>query len=186
MHTCQGWRQLQLVRHDSKLLKNWKWTNVAWSKHAFDPKPLHTSHGRDIKIYMVSNCESQGMMSLVGIVLLAGLGILQIRLNMMNNFLGFHDKIGAKGHPLAGFNPVQRCTASTTVECFERCHVETLLVAVVVREFIQRQTLVPTISVVHHMNTEHVLQHLVHTLCMTIGLWVISRIVDQVGTQRRR
>jgi hypothetical protein len=41
------------------------------------------------------------MTSHVGIVLLAGLGSLQIGLNTVNNFLSLCDKIGAKGHPLA-------------------------------------------------------------------------------------
>jgi hypothetical protein len=41
---------------------------------------------------------------------------------MMNDFLSLHDKIGAKGHPLARFNSVQRCTALATGKTFERCH----------------------------------------------------------------
>jgi hypothetical protein len=45
MYTHQGWWQLQFVSHGSKLLQNRKQTNVARSKLAFDPKPLHTSHG---------------------------------------------------------------------------------------------------------------------------------------------
>jgi hypothetical protein len=174
MHTHQGWRQIQLVSHGSKLLENQKQTNVARSRLAFDPKPLHTSHGRDTKIHVVSNCKSQGMTSLVGIVLLAGLGSYQIRLNTMNDFLGPRDKIGAKGHPLTRFDPVQRCMASAAIESFERCHLEILLIAVVVRELTQWQALVPTIPIVHHTRTEHVLKHLVHTLYLIIGLWVIS------------
>jgi hypothetical protein len=94
----------------------------------------------------------------------------------MNNFLGFHEKIGSKDHPLARFNPVQRCTTSATIECFERCHLETLLITVVIREFGHWQALIPTILVVHHTCTEHVLKHLVHLLCLTIGLQVISQL----------
>jgi hypothetical protein len=93
---------------------------------------------------------------------------------MMNDFLGLRDKIGVKGHPLARFNPVQRCTTSATIESFERLHLETFLIIVVVRELIQRQTLAPTIPIVHHTCTEHVFQHLVHRLYLTIGLRVIS------------
>jgi hypothetical protein len=125
-------------------------------------------------------------MSLVAIVLLVGLGLsgLQIGMNTMNNFLGLHHKIGAKGHPLARFNPVQRGTTSVVIESFERCHLETRLITVVVRELSQWQTLVPSIMVVHNTRTEHVLTHLVHTLYLIIGLWVIRQTLDQVGTQR--
>jgi hypothetical protein len=120
------------------------------------PKPLHTSHGRDTKIHTVSNCESQGMTSHVGIVLLAGLGGLQIGLNTVNNFLSLCDKIGAKGHPLAWFKPVQRCTTSAAVESFERGHLETFLITIVARELSQWQALVPTVLIVHHTCTEHI------------------------------
>jgi hypothetical protein len=137
-----------------------------------------------MKIHMVSNCESQGKMPLVGIVLLVGPRSLQIGLDTMIDFLSFHDKIRDKGHPLARFNPVDMCMPSTAIENFKRCHLETLLITVVVREFSQWQTLVPTVLIFHHTCTEHILKHLVHTLCLTIDLRVISRTVDQVSTQR--
>jgi hypothetical protein len=56
---------------------------------------------------------------------------------MMNDFLGLCDKIGAKGHPLIRFDPIQRCTALASVESSERCHLETFLIDVVVRELRQ-------------------------------------------------
>jgi hypothetical protein len=86
--------------------KNRKHTNITRNKLVFDPKPLHTSHGRDTKLHMVSHCECQGTTSLVGIVLLVGHGSLQIGLDTMNNFLCLCDKIRAKGYPLTRFNPV--------------------------------------------------------------------------------
>jgi hypothetical protein len=98
---------------------------------------------------MIYNYESLGTTSLVGTVLLAGLGSLQVGLNTMNNFLDLHEKIGAKGHPLARFNPVQRCTTSAVIESFKRCHLETLLIAVVIRELSQWKVLVLTITIVH-------------------------------------
>jgi hypothetical protein len=90
-----------------------------------------------MKIHVVSNNKGQRMTSLVGIVLLVGLDSLQIRLNAMNNFLGLHDKIEAKGHPLARFDLVQRCMALVAVESFKRCHLETFLIVVIVRELRQ-------------------------------------------------
>jgi hypothetical protein len=125
------------------------------------------------------------MTPLVGIVLLARLGSLQDGLNTMNDFLGHRGKIRAKGHPLSRFNPVQRCTTSAIVESFGRCHLETFLIVVVVIELSQWQTLLPLVLIVHHTCMEHVFQHLVHTLCLTISLRVISLTVDQMSTQRR-
>jgi hypothetical protein len=51
-----------------------------------------------------------------------------------------------------------------------------------IRELSQWQTLVQAVLIVHHTRTEHVLQHLVHTRCLTIDLRVISHILDQMST----
>jgi hypothetical protein len=136
--------------------------------------PHHTSQERDTKIYVVSNGKGQWTTPLVGIVLLSRHGSLQVRLNTMYDFLGLCDWIKAKGHPLTRFNPVRRCVASVVIEFFERCHLETLLITVVIREFSQWQALVPTVSVVHHIRTEYILKDLVHSLYLTIGPYVIS------------
>jgi hypothetical protein len=84
---------------------------------------------------VVSNCKGQWTTSLVGIMLMSGLGNLQVGWNTMNDLLVLCDKIRAKGHPLARFNQVQRCAASAATECFEMCHLATLLITIVVREF---------------------------------------------------
>jgi hypothetical protein len=70
------------------------------------------------------------------------------------------------------------------VESFEWFHLETFLIVFVLRELSQWHALVPTVLIVHHTHMEHVFQHLVHMLCLTISLWMISRAVDQVSTQR--
>jgi hypothetical protein len=91
----------------------------------------------------------------------------------MNYFLGLCDKIGGKDHPLTGLNLVQWSAIETTIECFKGCHLETLLVTIVVREFGQWQTLIPTVLVVYHTCSEHILKDLIHSLGLTIGLWVM-------------
>jgi hypothetical protein len=60
------------------------------------------------------------------------------------------------------------------VESFKRCHLENLWIVVVLNEFGQWQALVPTVAIVHHTRTEHILEHMVHTLCLTISLRVKS------------
>jgi hypothetical protein len=62
------------------------------------------------------------------------LGSLQIRLDMMDYFLSLNDKVGAKDHPLARLNLVLWCAIAATIECFKGCHLDTLLVTVVIRE----------------------------------------------------
>jgi hypothetical protein len=94
--------------------------------------------------------------------------------------LSFIDKVRAKDHSLTRLNLAQRCTTSAAKQCFERCRSETLLVIVVVRELSQQQALVPFVLIVQHTSLEHIFKTLVHSFCLTIGLQMISQIVDQM------
>jgi hypothetical protein len=72
-------------------------------------------------------------MSLVGIAFLSSPGGLQVGLNAVDYLLSLSDKVMTKDRPLARLDPVQRCTTSATIQSFEECHSETLLITVVVR-----------------------------------------------------
>jgi hypothetical protein len=111
---------------------------------------------------------------LVGIAFLSSLGSFQIELDAMDYLLGLSDKIWTKDHPLARLDPVHRCMASTNIQCFKGCHSEPLLITVVVRELSQQQTLVPFVMIVQHTSLEHIFKNLIHSLCLTIGLRMIS------------
>jgi hypothetical protein len=138
---------------------------------------------RDTKVHVVTSFELKRPTSLVGITFLLGGDNLQVGLNSMDYLLGLSDKVRAKDRPLAGLNPAQRCTASTTIQCFKMCHFESLLITVVVRELNQRQILAPFILIVQHTSSEHILKNLVRSLHLIIDLWMISRIVDQMHPQ---
>jgi hypothetical protein len=89
-------------------------------------------------------------MSLVGIVPLSGLGNLQIGLDTMNDLLEVYD--------IDDHRVFQKAPSWDSLDNF--C----------VREFIQWQALIPIVLVVHHTCMEHILEHLVHSLCLTNGL----------------
>jgi hypothetical protein len=90
-----------------------------------------------MKVHMVPNLKLKRLASLVGIAFLSGLGSLRVGLDAMDYLLDFCNKIRAKDHPLAELDPVLGCTTSMTIQCFQRRHSETLLIAVVVRELSQ-------------------------------------------------
>jgi hypothetical protein len=90
-----------------------------------------------MKVHMVPNLKLKQLVSLVGIAFLSGLGSLRVGLYAMDYLLGFCNKVRAKDHPLTELDPVLGCTTSMTIQCFERCHSEALLITVVVRELSQ-------------------------------------------------
>jgi hypothetical protein len=52
-------------------------------------------------------------------------------------------------------------------------HLNGALVTVVVSELYQRQELLPTLLLVHHVHAQHVFQGLVRSFCLSVSLWVI-------------
>jgi hypothetical protein len=93
---------------------------------------------------------------------------------MKDYLFGLSDKIWTKDHPFARLDPVQRCTASMAIQCFEGCHSKALLITIVVRELSQRQTLVPFVMIVHHTSLSHIFNDLIHSLHLTINMQMIS------------
>jgi hypothetical protein len=81
----------------------------------------------------------------------------------MNYFLSLSDKVGAKDHPLAGFNLVKWGATAVTIECLKGCHLDVLLVTIIIQELGQRQPFIPIVAVVHHTCSEHMLKNLIHS-----------------------
>jgi hypothetical protein len=101
-----------------------------------------------MKVCTVASFKLKRPTSLVSIAFLSRPSGLQVGLDAVDYFLGLGDKVRDKDHPLARLDLVQRCTTSMAIQGFKGCHSETLLITVVVRELIQRQTLVPFVLIV--------------------------------------
>jgi hypothetical protein len=101
----------------------------------------------------------------------------------MDYLFSLNDKVRAKDHPFTRLNPVHRYTTATAIQSFEGCPSKTFLITVVVRELSQWQTLVPFVQVVQYTSSEHIIKNLIYPLCLTIGLWMISRAVNQMRPQ---
>jgi hypothetical protein len=119
---------------------------------------------------VVTCFELKRLASLVGIAFLAISGSFQIDMDTVDYLFSLNDKIRTKDRPLARLNLVHSCTIVTAIQSFERCHLETLLVTVVVRELSQCHTLVPFVRVVQYTSSEHILKNLIYNLHLTIGL----------------
>jgi hypothetical protein len=119
---------------------------------------------------VVACFELKQLASLVGIAFLAISGSFQIGMDAVDYLFSLNDKIRTKDRPLARLNLVHSCTIATTIQSFERCHLETLLITVVVRELSQCHTLVPFVRVVQYTSSKHILKNLIYNLHLTIGL----------------
>jgi hypothetical protein len=101
----------------------------------------------------------------------------------MEYLFSLNDKVRAKDRPFTRLDPVYRCTAATAIQSFEGCHSKTFLITVVERELSQWQTLVPFVREVQYTSSEHILKNLIYPLCLTIGLRMISCVVNKMHLQ---
>jgi hypothetical protein len=92
---------------------------------------------------MVACFELKRPASHVGIAFLTISSSFQVGMDAVDYLFGLNDMVRTKDRPVTRLDPVHRCTTVTTIQSFKRCHPETLLITVVVRELSQRQTLVP-------------------------------------------
>jgi hypothetical protein len=69
-----------------------------------------------------------------------------------------------------------------SVKSIEWCHLQTGLIAIVIRELCRGQTLVPTLIKVQDACSQHVFQDLIYPFGLTIGLWVIAGTTNQLGS----
>jgi hypothetical protein len=122
---------------------------------------------------VVAYFELKQPTSLVSIAFLAISGSFQIGMDAVDYLFSLNEKVRTKDRPLARLDLVHRCTIAMAIQSFKRCHPETLLITVVVRELSQRQTLGPFVWVVQYTSSEHILQNLIYPLHLTNGLWMI-------------
>jgi hypothetical protein len=83
---------------------------------------------------MIACFELKRLASLVGIAFLSCHGSFQIGLDAVDYLFGLNDKVKAKDRPFIRLDPVYGFTAVMAIQSFDRCHSETLLIIVVVRE----------------------------------------------------
>jgi hypothetical protein len=96
-------------------------------------------------------------------------------LNGTDLLLGFLNKVNSKIPPVPRFYLVQRSPTFATIQSFERSHLDTLLIAIVIREFRQWQPFLPRTLGRDNTSPKHVLENLINTLGLLRSLQVISR-----------
>jgi hypothetical protein len=86
---------------------------------------------------MVISFELKWSTSLVAIAFLSKLSNLQVGLDAVDYLHSLSDMVRTKDRPLTRVNLVLRHMTSAAIQCFEKLHLETLLITVIVRELNQ-------------------------------------------------
>jgi hypothetical protein len=104
---------------------------------------LHTLEWYDSKVYKFSHIEGDGSPLWVGITLLSRLGGFQTVADELDLLFGFLNDIRPKHLAFSCFRPVKRGTALAAIQGFKGGHLQTSLIAIVIREFGKWQAVLP-------------------------------------------
>jgi hypothetical protein len=135
---------------------------------------LHTLEWCDSKVDKVPHIEGDRSPLWVSITLLSGLGCFQTVADELDLLLGFLNNIWSKYLTFSSLRPVERGTALASVESFKRGHLQTSLIAIIVGELREWQTVLPLGPIGQNAGSQHVFKDLVYPLCLTSSLWVIG------------
>src|SRR4051794_8391 len=95
---------------------------------------LHSLQRSHLEVDKITRLESQLSTLAVRMALLARLSGLQTVTDQVHLFFSLPEMIGSKDLAIAGFCPIQGCTAPTSIKSFNWCHLQTRLIAIVVGE----------------------------------------------------
>jgi hypothetical protein len=80
---------------------------------------------------------------------------------MTDRCFGLVDEIRNEDGLLSWLDLVERGVATTSIQGFKLCHLEALLIAIVVRKLSPWQILIPAVLMFHHIGSKHILQNLI-------------------------
>jgi hypothetical protein len=144
---------------------------------------LHSFERGDTEVRKVSAVECHFSAFGVSVALLARLSSLQAISDELDLFFRFSKYIRPEHLTFSSLGPIERGATLAPIECFKRCHLEAGLVAVIIRELGERQTILPFGSVSQNTGAEHILQNLIHPLRLSTCLRMISSTKGELGSQ---
>src|SRR6185437_7105442 len=145
---------------------------------------MDSSHRGHLQIYIIINAKSQVPPFAICIALLPTLCNPQILPHILYHLLCIFYNVRAKELLLTNLIPIKRSHALSAIQCLKGGLLQTGLVAVVVGKLSIRQALIPTGTVLNSTSSQHILQHLIGSLCLPICLRMIGGTEAQLRIQR--
>src|SRR4051794_12745339 len=115
--------------------ENAKRSDVTWGQFAFDTESLGSLQRSNTKVRLLINIVGLFSMMTIIVAFLTRLSGFQSITNTANLLFCFLDHIWSKELSFTGFRLVKGCSTSSAIEEFRRSHVQTRLIAIVIRKF---------------------------------------------------
>jgi hypothetical protein len=133
-----------LVSYFTTLFQSLEWSNEPRCKLASDLEMMQTSQRRHLEVHKISHFKTQLSSPMIGVALLPRLRNSQILPNHTDLLLGFLQNVGSKHLLFSSLTLKQWSSTPTTIQHLKQCHLQALLIAVVIGELGIWQTLIPT------------------------------------------
>src|ERR1041385_3940469 len=139
-------RQFQSVCHGSTSGKDTERANVARSQLAFDPETMSASHRGDTEVSIFTRLILHFLVLAIIVALLTRLSSFQMFTNNANLIFSMLYDVRTNESSFSSFGPIQRGSTLTSIENFEGCHLQTSLIAIVVRQFSKWKRFLPFLT----------------------------------------
>lgn len=126
--------------------------HVSGSKLSFGVEPSDSPEWSNTQVYIVPDFEGEIPAAVVGIALLPGLGHFLFVLNGLD----FHFRFPDECRPKLALTAIRRSAFALRRERLVWCHLQAVLIAVVVGELCVRETLVLGLSKIEEAGRKHI------------------------------
>src|ERR1041385_4847186 len=107
---------------------------------------MSASHRGDTEVSLFAGLIDHFLVFAVIVALLAGLSSFQMFTDNANLIFGVLYNVRTNESSFSSFGPIQSGSTLTSIENFEGCHLQTSLIAIVVREFSKWKRFLPFLT----------------------------------------
>src|ERR1041384_5460390 len=135
---------------------------------------MSASHGSDTEISIFTRLIDHFLVLAIIIALLTRLSGFQMFTDNTNLIFSMLDNVRTNECTFPSFGPIQRGSTLTSIEKFKGGHLQTSLIAIVVREFSKWKRFLPFLAEGDDTSSKHIFKHLVNSFNLALRLGVIS------------
>src|SRR3954462_8069087 len=135
---------------------------------------MSASHGSDTKVSIFTRMIDHFLVLAIIIALLTRLSGFQMFTDNANLIFGVLDNVRTNECTFPSFCPIQRGSTLTSIKNFKGGHLQTSLIAIVVREFSKWKRFLPFLAEGDDTSSKYIFKHLVNSFNLALRLRVIS------------
>src|ERR1041384_8363961 len=129
---------------------------------------MSAPHGSDTEVRVFARLIDHFLVLAVIVAFLAGLSSFQMFTDNANLIFSMLDNVRTNECSFPSFWPIQRGSTLSSIENFKGGHLQTSLIAIVVREFSKWKRFLPFLAEGDDTSSKHIFKHLVNSFNLAL------------------